>query len=68
MSEIKVRNAAGSEFSFNSVEEIAGLIRSGGITAEWEIYHHAAHRWLAITRHPLFGAAIQPAQQEQYPS
>lgn len=58
MAEIKVRNSAGSEFSFNSVEEIAELIRSGGITIEWEIYHATASRWLPITRNPLFAAAV----------
>jgi len=57
VSEIKVRNTAGSEFSFNSVEEIAELIRSGGITMDWEIYHSAARRWLPIIRHPHFAAA-----------
>ncbi|MEO8138805.1 MAG: hypothetical protein ABI742_04110 [Gemmatimonadota bacterium] len=58
MAEIKVRNSAGSEFRFNSVEEIAELIRSGGITIEWEIYHATASRWLPITRNPLFAAAV----------
>jgi hypothetical protein len=62
--EIKVRNAARSEFSFNSVEEIAELIRSGGITMAWEIYHSAASRWLPITRHPLFAAAVLPVQRQ----
>jgi hypothetical protein len=60
VSEIKVRNAAGSEFSFNSVEEVAELIRSGGITAEWEVYHSTAGRWLPITRNPRFAALVQP--------
>ena len=59
MSEIKVRNTAGSEFSFNSVEEIAELIRNGGITPEWEVFHTAAGRWLPITRNPRFAAAVQ---------
>lgn len=67
MSEIKVRNTAGSEFSFNSVEEIAELIRSGGITMEWEIYHSAARRWLPITRHPMFAAAVVPVLRHPGP-
>ncbi len=67
MSEIKVRNAAGSEFSFNSVEEIAELIRSGGITMDWEIYHSAARRWLPITRHPLIAAVVEPVQRQPSP-
>lgn len=67
VAEIKVRNTAGSEFSFNSVEEIAELIRSGGITMDWEIYHSAARRWLSITRHPMFAAAVVPAVRQQSP-
>lgn len=54
MSEIKVRNAAGSEFAFSTVEEFADAIRSGGVTAAWEVFHSAAQRWLPITRHPAF--------------
>ncbi len=56
MAEIKVRNDSGSEFSFSSVEELAEAIRSGGVTAAWEVFHSAAQRWLPVTRHPAFAA------------
>lgn len=56
MSEIKVRNAAHSEFSFSSAEEFAEVIQTGGITSDWEVYHTTARRWLPITRHPVFAA------------
>lgn len=59
MSEIKVRNATQSEFRLNSVEEFVDLIRAGGITPEWEVYHATAQRWLPVTRHPVFAAAKQ---------
>jgi hypothetical protein len=56
VSEIKVRNAAHSEFCFSTVEEFADVIQTGGITADWEVYHATAQRWLPITRHPVFAA------------
>lgn len=56
VTEIKVRNAAHSEFSFSSAEEFKEVVESGGITAEWEVYHATARRWLPITRHPVFAA------------
>ena len=56
VTEIKVRNAAHSEFSFSSAEEFKEVVESGGITAEWEVYHATAKRWLPITRHPVFAA------------
>ncbi len=56
VTEIKVRNAAHSEFSFSSAEEFKEVVESGGITAEWEVYHVTAKRWLPITRHPVFVA------------
>ena len=54
VSHIKVRNPAGSEYSFGTVEEFTHAIQSGGITADWEIYHATGKRWLPITRHPVF--------------
>lgn len=58
MAEIKVRNAAHSEFSFSTLEEFATLVRSGGITSEWEIWHRIAARWVPVTRHPLFATGL----------
>jgi hypothetical protein len=54
MSEIKVRNDKGSEFSFSSVEEFVDAIRCGGVTAAWEVFHTIAKRWLPVTQHPAF--------------
>jgi hypothetical protein len=54
VSEIKVRNAAHSEFSFSTAEEFGEVIQNGGITADWEVYHSTARRWLPITNHPVF--------------
>lgn len=54
VSHIKVRNPAGSEYSFGTVEEFTHAIQSGGITAEWEVYHARGHRWLPVTQHPVF--------------
>ncbi|MFN8651854.1 MAG: hypothetical protein U0133_08155 [Gemmatimonadales bacterium] len=56
VTEIKVRNAAHSEFSFSSAEEFKEVVESGGITAEWEVYHVTAKRWLPISRHPVFAS------------
>ena len=55
MSDIKVRNDKGSEFSFSSIEDFADAIRCGGITAAWEVFHSVAKRWLPVSRHPAFG-------------
>jgi len=57
VSEIKVRNAAHSEFSFSSAEEFGDVIQSGGISPDWEVYHAAGKRWLPVTRHPVYLAA-----------
>ena len=54
MSYLKLRNPAGSEYSFGTVEEFAHAVQSGGITADWEVYHATGRRWLPITRHPVF--------------
>jgi hypothetical protein len=54
VSRFKLRNPAGSEYSFGTVEEFTHAIHSGGITADWEIYHGAGKRWLPITQHPVF--------------
>jgi len=54
MSYFKLRNPAGSEYSFGTVEEFAYAVQSGGITADWEVYHATGRRWLPITRHPVF--------------
>lgn len=64
MSEIKVRNDAGSEISFGSVEELADAIQSGGITAAWEVFHSMAQRWLPVTRHPAFVVASERHLQD----
>jgi hypothetical protein len=56
VSEIKVRNAAHSEFSFSTAEEFGEVIQNGGITADWEVYHSTARRWLPIVHHPVFTA------------
>ena len=59
VSEIKVRNAAHSEFSFSTAEEFGDVIQNGGITADWEVYHATAKRWLPVTRHPVYVAAVR---------
>lgn len=64
MSEIKVRNAARSEFSFSTVEEFVEVIQSGGITDDWEVYHTTGRRWLPITRHPVYAARMHQGTAE----
>ena len=64
MAEIKVRNPAHSEFSFSTLEEFTSTIRSGGITADWEIWQQIAARWLPVSLHPLFGSAGGPELAE----
>ena len=60
MSHFMVRNPAGTEYSFGTAEEFSQAIKSGGITADWEIFHSTGKRWLPITRHPVFlGGAIR---------
>lgn len=54
MSQIQVRNPLGNEYSFGSVEEFNLAIQTGGVTAEWEVYHSRGSRWLPVTHHPVF--------------
>lgn len=54
VSQIQVRNPLGNEYSFGSVEEFNLAIQTGGVTAEWEVYHSRGSRWLPVTHHPVF--------------
>lgn len=62
MPPIRARTATGDEFSFESREEFCLAVARGRITAEWEVFHSRAHRWLPVTVHPAFSApAVQSA-------
>jgi hypothetical protein len=56
MPPIRARTATGAEFSFPSREEFSRAVSSGRITADWEVFHARAHRWLPVTLHPAFTA------------
>jgi hypothetical protein len=56
MPPIRARTATGDEFSFDSREEFCRAVGRGRITAEWEVFHSRAHRWLPVTVHPAFSA------------
>jgi hypothetical protein len=58
VSHFTVRNPAGTEYSFGTAEEFTQAIKSGGITADWEIFHSTGKRWLPITRHPVFMGGV----------
>lgn len=62
MPPIRARTATGDEFSFSSREEFGRAVARGRITADWEVFHARAHRWLPVTVHPAFSAVpVEPA-------
>lgn len=62
MPPIRARSITGAEFSFSSREEFGQAIARGRITADWEVFHSRAHRWLPVTVHPAFSApTVEPA-------
>jgi len=56
MPPIRARTATGAEFSFPTREEFRRAALSGRITADWEVYHARARRWLPVTVHPAYTA------------
>ncbi len=57
----RVRLASGEEAVYRGVEELALGIQSGVITASAEIFHGKSDKWLPITSHPEYSAAVERA-------
>lgn len=55
----RVRLASGEEVLFQSVEELAQGIRSGEISASALLFHTKGNRWVPITVHPEYSAALE---------
>lgn len=54
----RIRTAAGSEATYNSLEEFTAAVRRGAVVPEDEIFHTRANRWLDVKSHPHYRLAI----------
>ncbi|HEX5817851.1 MAG TPA: hypothetical protein VFY20_03180, partial [Gemmatimonadales bacterium] len=64
----RIRRPTGGEVTLASLDELAAAIVAGTVTADAEIHHQRADRWLPIANHPHFkiasdraGSAVRPA-------
>lgn len=64
----RIRRLTGGEITLASLDELAAAIVAGTVTADAEIHHQRADRWLPIANHPHFkiasdraGSAARPA-------
>lgn len=55
----RIRTAAGSEATYNSLEEFTAAVRRGAVVPEDEIFHSRANRWLDVKSHPHYRIAIE---------
>lgn len=55
----RIRTAAGSEATYNSLEEFTAAVRRGAVVPEDEIFHTRANRWLDVKSHPHYRSAIE---------
>jgi hypothetical protein len=58
----RIRHSTGDELTLASMDELAAAVAAGRVTADAEIYHQRADRWLAIASHPHFKLAAERAQ------
>jgi hypothetical protein len=57
----RIRTSSGEEQVFKTLEEFNAAVRNGSISAESEIFHSRADKWLDIKTHPHYRAALDPA-------
>lgn len=58
----RIRRLTGGEVNLASLDELAAAIAAGAVTADAEIYHQRADRWLPIANHPHFRIAKDRSQ------
>ena len=54
----RIRSSSGEEAVFKTLEEFNAAVRSGIITAEDEIFHSRANKWLDVGSHPHYRSAL----------
>jgi hypothetical protein len=54
----RIRSSSGEEAVFKTLEEFNAAVRSGIITAEDEIFHSRANKWLDVKSHPHYRSAL----------
>jgi MYXO-CTERM domain-containing protein len=64
----RIRRLTGGEVNLASMDELAAAIAAGTVTADAEIHHQRADRWLPIANHPHFRIAKDRAQSAARPA
>jgi hypothetical protein len=64
----RIRRLTGGEVNLASMDELAAAIAAGTVTADAEIHHQRADRWLPIANHPHFRIAKDRAQSAARPT
>lgn len=54
----RIRSSSGEEAVYKTLEEFNAAVRSGIITAEDEIFHLRANKWLDVKSHPHYRSAL----------
>jgi len=54
----RIRASSGEEAVYKTLEEFNAAVRSGIITAEDEIFHLRANKWLDVKSHPHYRSAL----------
>jgi outer membrane biosynthesis protein TonB len=57
----RIRTSSGEEQVFKTLEEFNAAVRNGSISADSEIFHSRADKWLDIKTHPHYRSALDPA-------
>jgi hypothetical protein len=64
----RIRRPTGGEVTLASLDELAAAIVAGTVTADAEIHHQRADRWLPIANHPHFRIASDRASSAAAPA
>ncbi|HEX5633616.1 MAG TPA: hypothetical protein VFX50_10315, partial [Gemmatimonadales bacterium] len=64
----RIRRQSGDEITLASMDELAAAVAAGRVTADAEIYHQRAERWLSIASHPHFKLASERVQATARPA
>jgi hypothetical protein len=54
----RIKLASGEEAVYRSTEELALAVTSGVVTADAEVFHTTANRWLPVNIHPDYRAVV----------
>jgi hypothetical protein len=60
----RIRSSSGEEAVFKTLEEFNAAVRSGIITADDEIFHSRANKWLDVRSHPHYRSALGLAEEQ----